>query len=430
MKKTILAFFALLFAFSVLAQSPVYRTLPAGHILYGMSNNGNFAVGTNGTGAFLYKAVDSSITNLGGGEGWGVNNYGAVCGNFPDPNTLSGGSPCDVAGINVGGVWTALPQVPNYPPVQTGYSYAYDIADDGQTVCGMFWKNAGYTKAFIYNPTAGYTLLQDLNMSSRANYISDDGTVAAGWWQGNSRVPVRWAPAATALTAGEAQGLTYDGSKMMGDDNGLPYIWDVTTGLTTIPLPANANDGAVTGITDSGVVVGYYTSGMFPPLPRTAFIYFPGQGMQDLSAYLTSINCVGAGLPGTPNGISRNGRYISGNSSGFPIKAFFVDLGPSFATAVPSTQVLTLDLTAYPNPCSADAVRFGFTAAKEGVASISIYDQSGKRVRRLNAISISTGKNTIAWDRINESGQRVAAGTYTTVLEYGEQSSKIVLILQ
>ena len=426
MKKTLLSVVLLALSIFAVAQSPVYRSFPAGHILYGMSNSGEFVAGTNGTGAFLYKAADSSITNLGGGEGWGVNDYGVVCGNFPDPNTTSGGSPCDVAGINVGGVWTALPQVPNYPPVQTGYSYAYDIANDGVTVCGMFWKNAGYTRAYIYNPTTGYRLLQDLSASSRANHISIDGTIAAGWWQGNTRVPVRWSPSPTALTSGEAQGLNYDGSIMMGDDNGLPFLWDTINGLTTIPLPANANDGAVTGISDSGVVVGYYTSGQFPPFPRTAFIYFPGQGMMDLTAYLNSINTVGVGLPGTPIGISRNGRYISGNSSGFPAKAFFIDLGPSFATSVTSNANLSaLDLKAYPNPCLSEEIHFSFSAPSVAVATMTILDASGKVIRRMTGLNVVSGKNNLTWNRLSDDGQRVAAGSYSVVIEAGSMSAKV-----
>ena len=217
---------------------------------------------------------------------------------------------------------------------------------------------------------------------------------------------------------------------MLGDDNGLPFVWNASTGLTTIPLPVNAMDGAATGISDSGVVVGYYTSGQFPPFPRTAFIYFPGQGMMDLTAYLNSINTVGVGLPGTPVGISRNGRYISGNTSGFPVKGFFIDLGPSSTTSIASiSNVSVLDLNAYPNPCANEEVHFSFSVPTASAATMTILDRSGKVVRRISGLNVVSGKNNISWNRLSEDGQRVAAGSYSVVIEAGSMSAKVLLVL-
>ncbi len=410
------------------AQVPVYRSLPAGHIIYGLSNSGNFATGTNNNGAYLYKSVDSSITGLNGGEGWGVNDNGVVCGNFSDPNTLFGGQPCTVAGVNSGGVWTALPLAPGYPPVQTEYSYAYDIANDGVTVCGMFWKNAGNTRAYIYNPATAFTYLPYLNQSSRANYISEDGTVAAGWWQDASRVPIRWNPVATALTAGEAQGLNFDGSKFMGDDNGLPFVWDATAGLTTIPLPSSATGGAATGITDNGVVIGYYDSGFTFPMTRTAFLYFPGTGLVDLMSYLLSLGCTTTATPGIPVGISRDGRYMAGNTSGFPVKGWFVDMGTTI-NSVATVNTAVLDLAVAPNPSTVGNVSFSFTAQGNQIPSITIYDQQGKMIRTLQADQAVSGKTAIVWNRLGENGQSLSAGSYIAVLQDGAKSSKISVVL-
>lgn len=428
MKKNLLIILFMTGILAASAQNPVYRMLPAGHILYGMSSSGNFAAGTNGQGAFLYKSSDSSITNLGGEAGYGVNNFGVVCGSFLDPNVTYNGAPCEAAGTNTAGTWTGTGYVGSVATVQTGYSYAYDIADDGITVCGMYWLNAGSTDAFIYNSSFGYTVLSDLGSSARANYISDDGLVAAGWWQDATRVPVRWDPAPVALSGGEAYGLNYNGTVMVGADNGLPFVWDTSGNVVTVPIPATANDGAATGITDNGIVVGYYTSGTFPPFPRTAFIHIPGQGTIDLSTFLVNLGVANVGNPGTPIGISRDGRYIVGNASGFPTSGFFIDLGsPLTSIQNPVNEFLTLSV--YPNPSVSGPVSFKFDANQAGAATLRIVDTQGRLVKELNDSQVQSGSNTILWDRKDVNGADVSAGNYVGLLEQGGRSMKVLLVL-
>ncbi|MDP6529716.1 MAG: C25 family cysteine peptidase [Gemmatimonadota bacterium] len=82
-----------------------------------------------------------------------------------------------------------------------------------------------------------------------------------------------------------------------------------------------------------------------------------------------------------------------------------------------------------PNPFGPETV-ISFAMAAEGVASLEILDISGRRVRTLHRGVFSSGTHSLSWDGTDESGHRLAAGSYfyrlTTPL--GVETRRMVLL--
>jgi|GEM_PF-4479823 len=284
----------------------------------GVSPNGIYAAGSNvlfGGGVYKYHIPSGTLTNIGGVEAWGVTDSGVVAGTYADPTIIVNGNPCEISGLNANGTWQTPGVIPGITPADPNqYSYAYDVAEDGQSFCGMVWINAGHTKAFRYDPAIGYTILDDVNLSARANHISGNGLVCGGWIQTTQRTPVIWTPDSVRVgAAGEVFGINYDGSKILGADYPNGIIYDSITNTTqSFPPPAGQDNLYITSISDSGVWVGWSSIFTFPGT-KTAVIKFPGQPLMNLDTYLTNLglNVSGYSL-NVALGISRNGKIIAG----------------------------------------------------------------------------------------------------------------------
>jgi flagellar hook assembly protein FlgD len=59
-----------------------------------------------------------------------------------------------------------------------------------------------------------------------------------------------------------------------------------------------------------------------------------------------------------------------------------------------------------------DRVRISFTVARRGNVSLGVYDATGALVRTLVNGTVEPGSQSATWDRINNSGRRVANGSY------------------
>lgn len=417
------------------AQVPSYRTLPAGLISYGMSPSGTFITGAGGSGAFLYKTTDSTLTSIGGVEGWGVTDNGIVGGTTQGSTPFGTGTMAAIYSAANG--WVTLPTVPGggYLTGTGSYSDVFGISDNGESVCGMFWANAGKTTAFVYSSGTGYTQLQDAGSSARANCISGDGQVAGGWWQGNARVPICWYPGATGSmvsTDGEMFGTNSTGTYVAGYETSTGYqkavLWDrVNNSALSIPLPAGAMDGQATAVADNMVTVGY-TGGFFSGF--AGFIHIPGLGTFDLQTYLTNAGATNVGDCGMPQAISRNGRYICGVTGGFPRTAWFVDLG-SVPTSISCLNNPIPSLSVYPNPASCGNVVISYEITKGATATaVTIYDLQGKIVRQFSPSNLPTGLSKQVWDLTDEAGSRVPAGTYLAVVEANGARSRATIMVQ
>lgn len=434
MMKNYVKLLLLIVAFSKAnAQPPSYRTLPAGLLGLGMSPSGTLITGYNNSGCFVYKTVDSTVTNIGGVEAWGVTDAGQVGG--IDTGTTPFG-PAEVASIYTPSLgWVDLPTAPGggYVTGTSSYSHVYGIADNGESVCGMYWVNGGKTTAFIYNVTTGYTSLQDAGSSARANCISGDGLVAGGWWQAASRVGICWYPAPSGnimATYGESFGTNSTGTYIAGYDNSGIYtkaiLWDrVNSSTIIIPLPSGIMEGQAMAVSDSMVTVGYSGNAF----GSSGFIYIPGQGSFDLQSYLTGLGATNVGNCGMPLAISRNGRYICGVTSGFPRQSWFVDLGSS-ATNVPVINVKGTTVSAYPNPVSNGVVRISYNQAAAGAATVSVFDLQGRKIRNLGVMNMNAGVNDFSWDLSDDSGMKVASGSYIVAIESAGSVSRTTVIVR
>ncbi len=77
----------------------------------------------------------------------------------------------------------------------------------------------------------------------------------------------------------------------------------------------------------------------------------------------------------------------------------------------------------YPNPCNPSAlIRYRISGESRRSVRISIYDISGRLVRRLlDDQSVLPGLRTITWNGRNETGHAVGSGVYAVVLESGPE---------
>ena len=65
----------------------------------------------------------------------------------------------------------------------------------------------------------------------------------------------------------------------------------------------------------------------------------------------------------------------------------------------------------WPSPARG-TTRIGFNLPRSGVASVDVYDVSGRRVRRLGKGTCAAGSHSLGWDGRDQRGARVAAGVY------------------
>ena len=83
----------------------------------------------------------------------------------------------------------------------------------------------------------------------------------------------------------------------------------------------------------------------------------------------------------------------------------------------------------YPNPFN-PSTTISFYTSQSGVASIRVFDLSGRKVRTLIHESVNAGNSEVGWDGLNDAGSEVASGIYLYRLEINEQEQtrKMVLV--
>jgi hypothetical protein len=88
----------------------------------------------------------------------------------------------------------------------------------------------------------------------------------------------------------------------------------------------------------------------------------------------------------------------------------------------------TLNLRSTPNPFRL-VTDIRFELAREGRATLEVFDPSGRLVRRLLRGALSPGSHAVQWDGTGDSGQRVAAGVYRVRLEVaGETATRWIVL--
>src|SRR5262249_9755855 len=169
--------------------------------------------------------------------------------------------------------WQPLGAVAGGVPCDTSLSSGYDISYDGRLGVGLsYLPDECQAHAAVWDLGDGgpATDLGTLvpNRATRANTISGDGHVIAGWQDsGGPRLGARWVDGVETqlLTAknepvGEVRHTNYDGTVMVGQfypfgsDDG--WLWTQSHGFTALPSPSRVYKRALPiAATDDGTVV-------------------------------------------------------------------------------------------------------------------------------------------------------------------------------
>ncbi|MBK7981569.1 MAG: T9SS type A sorting domain-containing protein [Ignavibacteriae bacterium] len=93
---------------------------------------------------------------------------------------------------------------------------------------------------------------------------------------------------------------------------------------------------------------------------------------------------------------------------------------------IPTTYTLFQN---YPNPFNPSTV-ISYALPKASFVTIKIYDMLGKEIKMLVNDIQSSGVNYIQWNGDNNSGSKVASGTYIFTIKAGDfiQSKKMMLL--
>jgi iron transport multicopper oxidase len=118
---------------------------------------------------------------------------------------------------------------------------------------------------------------------------------------------------------------------------------------------------------------------------------------------------VGTGSKFNPPGISGNHLYVGtrdGHVLGFGL--------PASGASVPDDPALSAGArlgAAYPNPF-AGTTSMQMTLARSGPVNVTVFDASGRQVRRLVDGAFDPGSQRVVWDGRNDAGTRVPTGLY------------------
>ena len=293
-----------------------------------ISSDGTYAVGgTYDPAAFRWTAstgLEEVLPEL--NIAMGINNSGTISGALPEDGGSANGGRDLGAFLAVGGTATQLTD-----PLQTN-SNGYDIADDG-TVVGLSFDDdfIGPVVAFVWTAAEGMTALpvNRPDNPSRANVISADAQVIAGWndqddgfrtavvWQ--NRVPIDIVDH-DGLAVGEADGINADGSFVVGsfytdiDGNSGAWRWSAQTGAVTL-IPQMSSAFAVS--LDGNTVVG--NTGFFDFPPLAPMIWRKDVGTMLLTDYLAEQNITvpdGWDLTGALDAMSGDAKLLGGWATG------------------------------------------------------------------------------------------------------------------
>jgi photosystem II stability/assembly factor-like uncharacterized protein len=354
--------------------------------------------------------------------------------------------------------------------MDSNMSSGWNISGDGQTVVGNAWANpptgSGIvqgTHAVAWNATEGIIDLGSLyaseNRSTRADAVSYNGDVIAGWQDGNGpwksavwrRNPAggyfpneyilvnpEGSPTDENNQVAAVQAISGDGVWMGGmsdwTTNGAAWLWSEASGLQIIGSYPDAM-AWITGINyDGSRVVGYFDRGFWDP--RIPFLWTPATGLLELNNF-ASQNLgyeMGTSVMYTPMDISPNGQYIAGN--GFDpmvgewgeYQAFRLQL-PSTATdeQFPQPDIAVLN-NASPNPFNS-STGISFSLSKRADVDLKVYNSKGQFVAGLVNETKQAGNHTATWNGLDKNGKPVSAGVYFYKIKSGSFTSTKKMIL-
>ncbi len=253
-----------------------------------VSKNGQYICGSNWPNPpFIWSEATGRVEiGLVEGESFSVSNNGIVVGRFRDSSLIIGGEPVLRAGYWANNQWNSFEGITGVPPLDAqSFTHAYGINSEGTKAVGMVWHPNWRVEACYWSiPDTGIGLLgQAGNFNSRANVISNDESIIAGWdgiQNGPDRRAFYWDYAPHFMggfdptyLVGECRGMNSDGSVIVGGSV-WPFIWTQTAGMQHIVADSSLYfNGEAIGISDNGIIVGYIR---FSVGDYRAFIKKPG----------------------------------------------------------------------------------------------------------------------------------------------------------
>ena len=186
-------------------------------------------------------------------------------------------------------------------------SSAWGMSRNGQHIVGLGWVNAGRAHAVRWDEGVGLTDIGSTvtDRSSRANAVSDDGTVVAGWQDGTTgfRQGAVWIDGAQTLIfnnsgqeVSEAGAVSGDGQWVVGNGAGgqNAWRWSQSTGyqdLGALGVVFNGRGFATDTNHDGSVVLGFERGFGFPT-GGEGWIWTESAGMTSLNDHFASFGVV------------------------------------------------------------------------------------------------------------------------------------------
>ncbi|QOW11319.1 T9SS type A sorting domain-containing protein [Kaistella flava (ex Peng et al. 2021)] len=284
------------------------------------------------------------------------------------------------------GTWTYLGTI---NPDGDGTS-AWGMTSDGSAIVGLGFVSGWEAHAMKWTQATGIVDLGSTTptRSSRANAISDDGTVIVGWQDDDygDRFAVYWKDNVQSFIqkenssfTGEGQAVTPDGNTIVGtsEEEEGAFVWNAADGYISIKHPDPMYIGGASGVSDDGkTVIGYFRPWGAPATSGEGFIWTKETGRINLNDYVASLGYDDLGMTfALPLGISPNGQYIAGlGTSGNGLSGFVIKLPTNLATAVAQNKS---KVGIYPNPVK----NIVTITNADKLTNVEVYNAAGQKVK-------------------------------------------------
>ena len=403
------------------------------------------------TGPYAIWLPDSSNTviQIGGvapGDGVGGQARFSADGNFICGTSMGTGEPEMSRYNRTTKQWTKLGGLG--VSIDGTVSGGYNISGDGNTVVGLAWADSIggniYSTAIAWNETEDIMDLGTLypGASTRANAVSDDGSIVVGWqffdspwksavWEKNPAggyFPNKYILIDTAGSAtdefnqmGECSTVSGDGKWIGGygdfANEYQPWIWNKDSGIINLGTFPNVGNGNVSGMSsDASIVVGWFDAQLFGD-PVTPFIWTRETGLRELNDYVQNDlgYTTGSYLMYGVESISPDGKYIAGYGVKTSTNLSFVfRLGLTPSSNVGIQEINTMENAhVYPNPTNDILTIENLTSQ----VTLIIRSMDGKAIYE----TIIDGKSVVDMSKY-------ATGIYSLSLQSGNsiQTQKVI----
>lgn len=283
---------------------PQFYDLGVGANPTSISDNGVVAGTHDGVGQYFYWSATGGITYIGGvlpNDGYGgqasISNDGMrIAGTNINSDTNLG----EAAFFDRNaGSWTNLGGIG--ASVDASTSSGWGISGDGQHVVGLGWTAGFQGHAIRWNQGEGMVDMGSTSpgQSSRANAVSDNGSVVAGWQDNDmGRSGAVWVNGIQELmidsngfAVSEGLAVSGNGEWVTGVTYGVPqtYRYNTTTDTLEYIDPVGGDfffpTALGTGISDDGRTIVGSVRDFGPPIFGTGFIWREGLGVMTLNEF-------------------------------------------------------------------------------------------------------------------------------------------------